>query len=315
MTRWALQFVACVMGAAAIAAQAPAAKPAPLDSKLRDEIKASVDLGVGYLRWKIGPTGSLGDDLAATAMAVRVFAESHRKYTEEDGPFMRRPLAFVRGRANPDGSFASGPRTIRDTALALMALSAVNVEADRPLIDGALKFLAAAIERQGRSLDPLDAALALEALDPLDPSRALPAWGRGVMRDGAATLESGALAVAELHSLLLVRVDRGDPRVAAVTGWLRDHYTVDANPPIGDQGRYRYYYGAVNGLSAYGRRTFTDAKGVERDWRTEIARQLISLQQFEGYWVNRDAYGGEDNPFVATALALHALEVLYNSKL
>jgi hypothetical protein len=302
------------VGAVAIAAQTPATKPALLDSKLRDEVKASVDLGINYLRWKIGPSGSLDGDLAATAMAVRVFAESHRKYNEDDGPFMRQPLAFVRGKAGPDGAFASGPRAIRDTALALLALNAVHVEADRPLIERAQTFLTSAVERHGASIDPLDAALVLEALDPLDPARGLPVWGQLVSRAAVAP-ESGAVAAASLHGLLLARVDRADPRVTAIAAWIRDHYTLGANPPLGDRERYRYYYGMVNALGAYGRRTFADASGAEHDWRTDLARQLISLQQFDGFWVNGDAHGGEDNRSVATALALHALEVLYNSRL
>lgn len=314
MMLWAVRFAACVVGAASIAAQAPATRPAPLDSKLRDEIKASVDLGLNGLRWKIGTNGSLDDDLAATAMAVRVFAESHRRYNEDDGPFMRQPLAFVRRKAGPDGSFASGPRAIRDTALALLALNAVNVAADRPLIERAQTFLASAVERHAASIDPLDAALVLEALDPLDPSRGLPVWGQIVARTSVAP-ESGALAAASLHVLLLARVDRADPRVTAIAGWIRDHYTLDGNPPLGNRGRYRYYYGMVNALAAYGRRTVADARGAERDWRTDLARPLISLQQFDGFWVSGDAHGGEDNRAVATALALHALEVLYNSKL
>jgi hypothetical protein len=63
-----------------------------LDTATANRVKSAIDVALTPLRFSQSPTdGSYGDELT-TALALRAFMESHRRYTEEDGPFITRPL-------------------------------------------------------------------------------------------------------------------------------------------------------------------------------------------------------------------------------
>lgn len=61
----------------------------------------------------------------ATAIVVAVFAESARKYSREDGPFLSRAIDFILRHQNKDGSFGSTNKP-KVTSLSLRALKAVD---------------------------------------------------------------------------------------------------------------------------------------------------------------------------------------------
>jgi len=132
--------------------------------------------------------------------------------------------------------------------------------------------------------------------------------------DTTARIAQGAsyasMTAAGMYSLLLIGVDRNDPRVQAAHKWLTEHYTLDSNFGTHSKMTLFYFYRAfAKVMSAYGEREFTDGQGQRRDWREELARKLVSIQNADGSWVNRDvsAYW-EDKPEVATAWAVLALE-------
>jgi len=68
-----------------------------------------------------------------------------------------------------------------------------------------------------------------------------------------------------------------DPRVQQVLKWVRDNYTVDENPGLGQKTVYYYYMVFAKALQAVGESTITDAKGRRHNWREDLGKKLISL--------------------------------------
>lgn len=97
----------------------------------------------------------------------------------------------------------------------------------------------------------------------------------------------GGMTHAGLLALLFAGVDKQDPRVQAAWQWILDNYTLEENPGSSDKSGLFYYYN-VFGKSMYamGEVTILDGKGVEHNWRNDLARKLISLQNKDGSWNN-----------------------------
>jgi squalene-hopene/tetraprenyl-beta-curcumene cyclase len=116
-----------------------------------------------------------------------------------------------------------------------------------------------------------------------------------------------SMTYAGLKSMIHAGLTPDDPRVAAATNWIRQFYTLDENPGMGQQGLFYYYQTFAKALDVAGYDTFEDDKGVVHDWRTELAAHLASLQQENGSWVNDTDRWYEGNPSLVTAYALLAL--------
>lgn len=120
----------------------------------------------------------------------------------------------------------------------------------------------------------------------------------------------GGMTAAGLLSLLFAGADKDDPRVTAAYDWIRNNYTLEENPGATDgiQGLYYYYNVFGKSLAAYDATTLVDANGVEHNWRNDLARKLISLQNKDGSWVNPDSpRWWEGNPHLVTAWSVIAL--------
>jgi squalene-hopene/tetraprenyl-beta-curcumene cyclase len=112
-----------------------------LSASLKDEIKSSVDRGLKFLRSVQKPDGSWDNHPGLTALAVSAFMKSPRKYTEEDGPFIRKALQYLTGLAKPDGSIYLDSLPNYNTALCLGALSLTDNPKYKPIIEKAQAFL------------------------------------------------------------------------------------------------------------------------------------------------------------------------------
>ena len=124
-----------------------------LDPALKDQIKSSVDVGLKYIRFQQNENGSWNDSPRTTALVVRAFMESHRRYTEEDGPFVRKALEYLAASAQPDGVVQGDDATLMDTALVMKVLSLSGNPAYRGLVEGAKSYVH---EKQGaRTQDPI----------------------------------------------------------------------------------------------------------------------------------------------------------------
>jgi squalene-hopene/tetraprenyl-beta-curcumene cyclase len=120
----------------------------------------------------------------------------------------------------------------------------------------------------------------------------------------------GGMTAAGLISLLFAGADKNDPRVQAAYKWMTTNFTLDVNPGTQSKhGLYYFYNAFAKVMAAYGDDEFTDGKGQKRNWRNELAQKLLSQQQPDGSWVNKDSNKWwENNPHLVTAWTVIALE-------
>jgi squalene-hopene/tetraprenyl-beta-curcumene cyclase len=89
---------------------------------------------------------------------------------------------------------------------------------------------------------------------------------------------------------------------------VRDNYTLDENPGMGQKTVYYYYLVFAKALQAVGQPTIVDAKGRSHNWREDLGKKLIALQHPEGFWVNTDKAELQDNKVLVTAFSMQAIE-------
>lgn len=122
------------------------------------------------------------------------------------------------------------------------------------------------------------------------------------------TKSYGSMTYAGLKSLIYARVDKNDERVVAAYDWIRNNYSVETAPGMGNQGLFYYYQLMAKSLNAYGEENLADKANVNHTWRNELANQLIKIQSPEGFWVNENGRWWENNPTLVTAYVILALE-------
>jgi len=136
----------------------------------------------------------------------------------------------------------------------------------------------------------------------------MPGWNPPEFDNG--TSSYGSMTAAGLLSLLFAGVDKNDPRVQAAYKWMTANYTLEVNPGTNTKHGLFYYYNAfAKVMTAYGEAEFTDGQGQKRNWRSELAQKLVSLQAADGSWANKDSkVWWEDRPQLVTAWSVIALE-------
>ncbi|MCP4074636.1 MAG: terpene cyclase/mutase family protein [Gammaproteobacteria bacterium] len=109
-----------------------------MDSALKDRAKRATDNGLRFLREQQAKDGSWSGSVGITALALRAFLESRRKYTEDDGPFITRPVNFLLSHIQPDGSISESINNRNyNTAVAITALKATgNPDYDKIILNG-----------------------------------------------------------------------------------------------------------------------------------------------------------------------------------
>lgn len=128
----------------------------------------------------------------------------------------------------------------------------------------------------------------------------------GLTADGG--LRSYAsMTYAGLKSMIYAGLKADDPRVTAASRWIRENYTLDSNPGLGQQGLYYYYHTFARTLRVLEWKTVEDAQGLKHDWRKELVTRLGRLQNPDGSWLNRTDRWYEGDPNLVTAYALLAL--------
>ena len=116
-----------------------------------------------------------------------------------------------------------------------------------------------------------------------------------------------SMTYAGLKSMIYAGLTADDPRVEAATNWIRQFYSLEENPGLGQQGLFYYYHTFAKALDAMEVDQFEDANGDLHDWRKELAEHLGSLQQENGSWVNSAERWYEGDPNLVTAYSLLAL--------
>lgn len=118
----------------------------------------------------------------------------------------------------------------------------------------------------------------------------------------------GSITYAGLLSLVYCDVDRTDPRVQSALHWASRHWTLEENPGMQDQGLYFFYNVIARSLSAAGLDTIPREQGDPIQWAKELVAKVVSIRQDDGSWVNRNGRFWENDPVLATAYSVLALE-------
>lgn len=136
--------------------------------------------------------------------------------------------------------------------------------------------------------------------------------GEMKLPDGRVALRSyGSMSYAGLLSYIYAQLDKEDPRVKEVYGWLTKHYTLDENPGMEKDGLYYYYHTMAKALSTYGAKNLVLKNGQEVNWRRELTKRLLDAQNGDGFWVNESGRWWEKDPVLVTAYAVMALEIVW----
>jgi squalene-hopene/tetraprenyl-beta-curcumene cyclase len=202
------------------------------------------------------------------------------------------------------GYRANGRPDLSNTSFLIEALIAAGNGPDDPAVQKALVFVsrcqnlesednttpfAAKYNDGGFYYTPANGGESF-ANQPGDPPQALRSYG--------------SMTYAGLKSMIYAGLTNDDPRVKAATTWLRKHYTLDANPGMGEMGLYYYYHTMAKTLAALGGKTFEDANGVKHDWRAELVKELAARQKDNGSWVNSQQRWLEADANLVTGYAL-----------
>jgi squalene-hopene/tetraprenyl-beta-curcumene cyclase len=130
--------------------------------------------------------------------------------------------------------------------------------------------------------------------------------------DGKVALRSyGSMSYAGLLSYIYADLDKNDPRVKAVYEWLTNHYTLDENPGMEKQGLFYYYHTMAKALNLYGVPTLKLKNGKTVNWRYDLAKRLLDMQNGDGYWANENGRWMEKDPVLVTSYSLLILEIIW----
>jgi squalene-hopene/tetraprenyl-beta-curcumene cyclase len=124
----------------------------------------------------------------------------------------------------------------------------------------------------------------------------------------------GSMTYAGLKSMIFAGVTADDPRVKAATKWLREHYTLEENPGMGQQGLFYYYHTMAKALDTLDQPMFEDAAAKKHNWRSELAAEILARQNADGSWVNSTKRWMEGDSNLVTAYALLVLDYCRPSK-
>jgi squalene-hopene/tetraprenyl-beta-curcumene cyclase len=132
----------------------------------------------------------------------------------------------------------------------------------------------------------------------------------GYSQTEGTTRSYGSASYAGIMSYSWANVKKDDARVQAVLKWVRDNYTVDENPGIGDKALYYYYLVFAKALQAVGEDVIVDARGQRHNWREDLGRKLLALQAADGSWVNRNPAEMQGNKVLVTGFTMQAIEAI-----
>ena len=134
-------------------------------------------------------------------------------------------------------------------------------------------------------------------------------WGELIPAGVPRSLRSyGSMTYAGFKSLIYAGLTREDPRVQAAFDWIRNNWTFQENPGIGQQGKYYYLVAMARALTAAQTAVITTPDGAQHPWRAELIDALLAAQTPSGAWVNSAPRWLEGDPVLATTYALLALE-------
>lgn len=204
---------------------------------------------------------------------------------------------------------------VSNTSAALDALKESGLKSDDPVFQNALKFVTRMQNFSETNPAPWagnDGGFIYSAGKNGEGDSSA---GEYTTADGRRMLRSyGSMTYAGLKSMIYAGLGKDDPRVQAAWNWIRNNWTLEENPAMSASGAenakagiYYYYYTLAKALAVYGEPVVVDRQQVAHDWRVELVAKLASVQKDDGTFVG-DRKWMEDNPIIATSLAMLALE-------
>ncbi len=135
--------------------------------------------------------------------------------------------------------------------------------------------------------------------------------GEETLENGKTALRSyGSMTYAGLLSFIFADLKKDDPRVQAAYGWLKNNYSLEENPGIGQQGLYYYYHTMAKALTLFGEDHLALENGQTIDWRREMAVNFVNTQREDGSWINPTARWWENDPVLVSAYTLISLNMI-----
>ncbi len=156
-------------------------------------------------------------------------------------------------------------------------------------------------------------------------SRTLRSSGKGVAsgrgREGSRVgARAHAFAYEDVLPLVFEPLRPNEPRLQKARDAIERYYTLDRNPDLtkrygplgffpGTQGLYYYYLVLARTLGAFESPIVPTPRGPRTDWVRELTEKLLSLQEPQGLWQNKDPRWWESEPVLVTSYALLALRI------
>ncbi len=281
----------------------------------------AVTKALAYLEGSIGPNGGVSEDAHAnytTSIALLAFQEANRKGRYDR--IIKSGQDFLKGKQwdesegkNRDDPFYGGAGyggknsrpDLSNTTFLIDALRETGLPPDDPSIKKAMIFVSRCQNLKGEFNDQEWAGKVNDGGFVYSTAHGGETFA-GKAPDGG--LRSYAsMTYAGLKSMIYAGLDRDDPRVKAAMTYIKDHYTLDENPGLGQQGLYYYYHTFAKTMKVLGESKVVDSKGSSHDWRAELIAALKKRQQPDGGWVNPSDRFLEGDPNLVTAYALLAL--------
>lgn len=281
----------------------------------------SVANGLKYLEKNIQADGGMYAGPAhqnyETSLAIMCFQEANRdgKYDSliaNATKFLKKiqwdadeGVATTDARFGGQGYGSKSRPDLSNTGMFIDALEAIGTDDNDPALQEALKFISNTQNLETPHNSTKFAGLIGDGGFYYTPA------GDGESKAGTEPnggLRSyGSMTYVGFKSLLHAGVDRNDPRVKAALQWIVDHYTLDENPGVQQQGLFYYYHVFAKSLAANGEATLTDRDGKTHDWRQDLVAALAQRQSDDGSWVNSADRWYEGQPSLVTSYSLLAL--------
>jgi squalene-hopene/tetraprenyl-beta-curcumene cyclase len=219
----------------------------------------------------------------------------------------------------PPEGVPTGPLTepnLSATVFALAALRAAGVEPPAAEFDKALQFVTRcqnfAADSDAADAKFNDGGFFFVQSDVVRNK----AGASGKDSQGRERFSSYGSATADgLRSFAAIGLPVDDPRVKAAWQWLAKNFSAEQHPGHYADGRqaerdsvYYYYCHSLAEALVHHPAELTEAESIDRDaWARAIAAALLKRQKPDGSWSNPEVEVREDDPLVATLLAMRAL--------
>lgn len=192
-----------------------------------------------------------------------------------------------------------------NTAFFMEALRETGLPADDPALQKALVFVSRCQNLKSEFNDQPWAGLVNDGGFVYTAAKGGSSMAGGDPKTGLRSY--AGMTYAGLKSMIYAGLTKDDPRVEAALKYIRENYTLDENPGLGQQGLFYYYQTFAKTLHALKVDSLVDSKGTAHDWRKDLTEALAKRQAKNGSWVNPADRFMEGDPNLVTAYSLIAL--------